>query len=1404
MEYHNKISRINKIDFNLLSQNEIINDSVSNITKSDTTESILDNTLFDTKMGGANKFEICDIDQLPSNKSPGYFGHINLAVPVYNHAFIDEIKQILSMVCINCGSFLLEVSNHDIDSHKRFKYYLDLRNSIDKDTNLICECCNTNQPVKYSFDKSGVNPIITTTKKYPITHIYPEHALRIFSRITDSTLNILGLGKTKIQSLIITTIPVCPPFCRPTIQMGDDMRAEDHITQKYKELLDNNAKIYQLLENNQNEFLEKYRAILHYDVATLFDNEANGLVGTKNKAGVPQLTFAQRINGKVSKEGRIRGNLMAKRVEFSARTVISPDPNIDLDQIGIPQKIAMNLTIQEKVNSTNYKYLLVHALNGKDKYPGCIGIKRKNGNFISKLKENDKLELGDCVIRHLIDEDYVLINRQPTLHKMSMMGHRVKIIPGSSFRLNINVTEPYNADFDGDEMNLHCPQSIAAQNEVKCIAAVSKQCMSPASNLPGIVFVQDNVLSSYKLSKNKKAFTGRELMNTLGFSMNYYNGKNLKSSYSGYEAMNLFIPTDIIKQLLSTDKHLDKKKLIKMLKSIWHQYGNDVCFQTINSLQTLFREYLNQNAFSLSPKDLDLDSSHIKKFDEDIQKLREKLIEDSFQILNEKKTHLSYKDIYENKIFFAIQEISKKTENGLIKNEKSRIMDLIESKSKGKNKNVMQIKGFLGQQVAGGTRITTGFTNRTLPHYEKFSEDIDSKGFVGRSFNRGLKCTEYFFHAAGGRDGLIDQALQTGQSGYLQYQMVKTLEDLIVHNNGCVKDSQGNVVQLLYGSDGCLSEHIEEQDLNFVKEMKMSDIEKKYNIEKNIHLISNFIESPKKYSNAEISIFKKFYLDFLETRKFLLIHFKNFNFKHPIHLENKIQKYYQLHQLSNQVQTHLEPIIIISSYNKLIANLESIINFESLTLLKFMLFSIASPYDLICKWRFQSSTFKDFIIDIEKSILHSRVEYGESVGITSALSIGEPSTQLVLNSFHSAGAGSSGGLPRIQELMYSLNKKEQAQMKIYFTDKIKNVEDYCKTLSQTKLKDVILSSALFMKKENENIPLEIQNKISLDSNEFILHLSFFQNIDIDLSQLKMKLLENNIISEVYPYLKEVEKEYLVPNSKSLKSTKSHYTRKITKITESHIYAKVSFQKKTQSQQEKSISTLFDEMMNGLKKIKIKGISDILLAEPKQEKQMIFDEATQDLVERDIWYCQTVGTNLYDVSKLYEDIDFSKTITNNVLDAIDIYGIETARQILLQELYSVLENVADLDIRHVEILADRLTQTGKYSSIKIEATHELQIDPMIRASYMNVVSEFQRAALHSETDNINGVSSNIMVGNVVPCGTGLVNVSMDVKKMAKIHKDVKMYQKKNQDNDDNLPEISHQNQLVFFNFDEYGI
>jgi DNA-directed RNA polymerase II subunit RPB1 len=384
---------------------------------------------------------------------------------VFYIQFFDIVKKLMKCVCFKCSKLLVDpdsdvvkaIQSKKYSRQKKWELMYKLCSKVKRCGQENTEGCGAKQPDKITRD-----PIVKVVMEWKDAEadvkklvLYAEDVHKIFSRISDRDSSLLGFAPkfNRPEWMICTVLPVPPPAVRPSVRSDTGQRSEDDLTHKLCDIVKNNNSLKAKIEKGvSKEQVDIASQVLQYHVATFIDNSIPGINPAQQRTGRLLKSLSERLK---SKEGRIRGNLMGKRVDFSARSVITPDPNISIDELGVPIKIAMNLTFPEVVNQYNMEKLKKLVLNGPDVYPGAKFVKKpKMGNQTKWLKKIDRttvvLEEGDIVERHMLDGDYVLFNRQPSLHRLSMLGHRIKVMPYQTFRLNPLVCVAYNADFDGD------------------------------------------------------------------------------------------------------------------------------------------------------------------------------------------------------------------------------------------------------------------------------------------------------------------------------------------------------------------------------------------------------------------------------------------------------------------------------------------------------------------------------------------------------------------------------------------------------------------------------------------------------------------------------------------------------------------------------------------------------------------------------------------------------------------------------------------------------------------------------------------------------------------------------------------------------------------------------------------
>jgi DNA-directed RNA polymerase II subunit RPB1 len=467
------------IHFGVFGPKEITDRSVMEVETHSTQEGKIGG-LADQRMGVLENGKLCQSCGLDNHSCPGHFGHYKLARPVYYIQFYKMILKILRCVCVKCGKLLINKETAKglkrSKGENRWKMVLTACQDVSRCGEQTEDGCGARQPHRYHDEtlcrivaewkglapaegatEGGAAGATGTLRRF----LEPEYVHRLLRKISDEDVDFMGFSRLWCRPdwMMCTVMAIPPPQVRPSVLQDNNQRSEDDLTQKLIDVIKTNSHLKGLIEKgSKKKAIDEWTSVLQYHVATLVDNEIPGVAQSAQRSGRPLKSLQQRLG---TKEGRIRNNLQGKRVEFSARSVITPDPNISVEELGVPLKVAMNLTFPERVTAYNIDRLYALVQNGPETYPGAKSVQRSAtgtetaGRMISLKHVNTKtiqLYEGDVVNRHLLDGDPVLFNRQPSLHRMSMMCHRVRVLPYSTFRLNVSVTKPYNADFDGDKI----------------------------------------------------------------------------------------------------------------------------------------------------------------------------------------------------------------------------------------------------------------------------------------------------------------------------------------------------------------------------------------------------------------------------------------------------------------------------------------------------------------------------------------------------------------------------------------------------------------------------------------------------------------------------------------------------------------------------------------------------------------------------------------------------------------------------------------------------------------------------------------------------------------------------------------------------------------------------------------
>ena len=876
------IKQIDALHFGIMSSAEVEKNSVVEVKSAKISSDNMDHTVYDPRMGSMEINVTCPTCNQNSKECPGHFGHIKLSVPVIHPLLYKFVLALLKVFCHKCSRFLL--TEEMVKLHGFMKYTRNIRfQKIVKfvEKSNTCIHCLAQQP-KMTFSPTETCFLMAhkDTAKDQKLVISADEIYKKFDNVLDSEVELLGFNPTRMhpRNLVIWNLPVLPPIDRPYV-VAAEMTCDDDITIQYGEIIKINAHLAnpQTPHNKR----QKYFQSLKFRIKCLMDNSQNK---AKHTNGRPFKGFKKRIAGK---EGQVRGNLMGKRVEQAARTVIGPDPTLKFGQIGIPIEVAQTLTVAENINVYNIQKMQdlvdrdkVNAvLRGKSrirmKYatrsPGTkleIGdqIKRLDHGGVEEtidlvqvsfeLKEGDKifrkgvqiktilpkkkkfvLQIGDKIERQLINGDIVLLNRQPTLHKGSMIAHEVVILPGKTFRFNLAITSSFNADFDGDEMNIHVPQDPRARAELRELSHAKKILVSAQSSKANVKIVQDSLLGNFLMTRRATVLIPREQFWNIcakgsGWTTDFILRKlrhiervlnrfgNPHELYSGRSLFSMMLPDDFIYKKRNNANSQEpivevvEGVLIKgaiskadlggghssMLRLVIKEYPVDVATAFIDNLQFIPNAWLVYRGFSVGIKDC------IASEEKEIQAAISKCFIEA--TMAEKTTsNPLIKEAKINEALSKARDIGMKLAKDALADDNN-FISTVTSGSKGDYFNIAQIAGLLGQQNFSGGRIKPALNKgrRSIPHYNfgKLSQETsyESKGFVKNSFMHGLSPEETWFHAITGREGVTDTSMKTSRTGYIQRKLIKSGEDHQVHYDHSVRAANGSVVQFVYGNDG--------------------------------------------------------------------------------------------------------------------------------------------------------------------------------------------------------------------------------------------------------------------------------------------------------------------------------------------------------------------------------------------------------------------------------------------------------------------------------------------------------------------------------------------------------------------------------------------------------------------------
>lgn len=1314
------------------------------------------NGVLDLALGTSTTSNVCRTCNQRLASCIGHFGHIELPFPCYHTGYFRFILMTLSSICKRCARLLLpqEKRSEYLQKVNRAKgSYLERKALHEQIVKLCkkqkqCQYCkefngqvkktgcykilSQNVPVRPKSSKistasskehikqmSRFKSIIESTpdleellEKQTHELLDPIVVLDLFRRIPERDIPFLLISGARPEDLILTRLPVPPSCIRPTV-LSDENTNEDDLTI----LLSETNLLADVIEKRQatgaipSLIIEAWD-FLQLEIALYINSETSGIpIQMKPKKATRGLV--QRLKGK---HGRFRGNLSGKRVDFSSRSVISPNPMLAIDQVGVPKHVAKLLTYPEKVTPHNINLMRQFVRNGPHEYPGANYIQDPAGNRKFLMYGNrdflaNHLKPGHTVERHMIDGDCVLFNRQPSLHKLSIMCHKAKIHDNKTLQFNECVCTPYNADFDGDEMNLHLLQTEEAKAEAAILMGTKNNLVTPRNGEPLIAAIQDFITGGYLLTRKDVFFDrseAQQIISSILASVDnniqisfpspciikpraLWSGKQifgliLKPSKSYSTLLNMRCKTKnysgkdedlckadgfvVVRNSELICGQVDKTILGSGSKSnifylMLKDFTGDEAGNALCRLARTISNYMANRGFSLGIDDvtptISLEQEKTSLLARGYRNVND-YITDEREGRLEADAGLTRSQTLEAMILKELSSIreaaGKSCKNELLQTNSALIM--AQCGSKGSLINVSQMVACVGQQAIRGQRVCDGYNGRSLPHFDYGDKSPIAKGFVSNSFFSGLTTIEFFFHTMAGREGLLDTAVKTAETGYMQRRLVKALEDVVSHYDGSVRNSNGEVVQLVYGDDGMDPAEIDEQN-NYTR--FPIDIH---------HLLQHALASVP--SRSEISLTESAAANLVESVTSKWSETIEDEFKSD--LKALIIKYLTAYKLSfNQRRTtRLCPT-------------------NELT-------------------RLTTSQLNTFLNLSWQKYNRARVEPGTAVGAICAQSVGEPATQMTLKTFHFAGVASMNitqGVPRIKEL---INANSTVSTPIVRVDLLDPYNSELARRTKMRLEHTILS------------------QICKCMKEVFEEDGCFLQVELDLNRIKLLRLQINveqIIEIIVQKLKIGHDRFrMVERSRFLidMSHEEGYGKNCWGIKDTW------------------------HLREALGKIPIKGI-------PSVKKAMI--RTKPDASGKDFYYIVIEGDGLQQIMATF-GVAFQNAYSNNVMEVAQVLGIEAAREVIIREVQETMQGHGiGIDPRHLKLLADNMSYRGRILGYTRHGMSKMKESALMLASFERTADHLFEAAYYGQKDPIAGVSESIISGTPIRLGTGFFDL-----------------------------------------------
>jgi DNA-directed RNA polymerase beta' subunit len=1357
----------------------------------------------------------CESCLYDKKSCPGHPGSYELHIPVPSPMFMKDIIKWLKVTCFNCGKPVVRTVDLRVPKDKILGEYVKITRTANK--NIKCCHCEAIHPhiVKEQTDPVSIYMEVYETRsissqstgsKYKLAGrapLYPHQILTIFNKIENDT--VIKMGKPILchpKKLLINVLRVPPNTIRPDVEKINAGRSNSN---DLTILLQTIMKINDQIPNTIPDQIDSDLHVqIHNLCLAVFDlikgsntTAKRGIVSASKK---PLTSIAKRWPRKY---GRIRRNLMGRRANHMGRSFITGDPFRKITEVGVPISIAKNIQHPIVVREYNYQKMMVYFMNGNKRYPGCTRVKKKSTgatHWLGRIKDDFKLEIGDTIFRDTIDGDIVGFNRQPSLEPSSISSMECVIMEsgGDTIRLNVLACSLFNADFDGDAMNLVFSRSSRTRNEIRNLSSPAQFFISYKDGKPKIGEAQDSVVGLAELTSSKTKinkyhamqmfnqvniyhdfsqyppdyiFTGREIVSiylkesgnhiNLTATPSYYNPDH--APYRKYDPRDIKVEIDrgVLKSGILDKATIGEGSNGSIFHVIHNQYSPHAALDASFYMQQIAISYLFNKGFTMTLRDLLLKDDAL----EEIHKIESSLIAESHQItenLNQGKIIApigkTLGEYYEEQQINSLKPGDAFWEHvlGSIDAENNNMFKAIMYGARGKTFNFINTVCAIGQIEINGERMKENFGGRSLPYFTKYDPDPRARGYINNSYILGINPTEFWFHAGDSRYQLINKALSTSITGTQNRMAIKNLEATLVDNQRkAVSGSQ--IIQLLYGANGSDPRFIEKVKFHTMRrELTWDMFDKEFRAKP--ELFDSKISDPKSLDEE--------YEQLVEDRKFftnLFLRMEMVNSRPytdtvpmPVNPHRIIEDTLYNLELKTQDNTKekssLDPITALEKVKELCNDVQyCLINEiqrkrgtpiplylrESCKLLKILIRSYLNLSTLVRR-RVNNEALDIIIEQIKMFYSKSLIDYGKAIGIIASQSISEPMTQMVLDSHHYSGAGSTKkkGMFRIKEILSARpTKKMKAPsmtlqvMSEYRKNKIK-VQEIANHIEMLPLKQFVDGWQIFFEKYGEPIhPLYVEEKEFIrEFEKYHLHIkppSDLTNWCIRLVLDKSKLIEKQMkIDTIYHKIRQ-----------SYPAMHIVYSTDNAETIIMRIYLRNSFVKKgslTVLQATSIVEDLMELVVRGIEGINAAYVKDGSINKVQEDGSIIGEK---------VYYIFTDGTNL---KKILENpfIDPDTAQSDSIVETYEVWGITATREKIINELRHQVDGSA---YGHYAIYADTMTHSGYVTSIDRYGSAKRDSSILLRISDASPISVIEESAINAFSDDLSGISPPIMIG-----------------------------------------------------------